>query len=86
MSNISCAIIQLFPRPKLPENKIEEAKEENKRNSSNNIYKISEKQKQENFKKLSNNNKSMKNLFSFMKKNNNNAQNEGEQNKLSKTD
>ena len=28
----------------------------------------------------------MKNLFSFMKKNNNNAQNEGEQNKLSKTD
>ena len=86
MSNISCAIIQLFPRPKLPENKIEEAKEENKGNSSNNIYKISEKQKQENFKKLSNNNKSMKNLFSFMKKNNNNAQNEGEQNKLSKTD
>ena len=86
MSNISCAIIQLFPRPKLPVNKIEEAKEENKGNSSNNIYKISEKQKQENFKKLSNNNKSMKNLFSFMKKNNNNAQNEGEQNKLSKTD
>ena len=85
MSNISCAIIQLFPRPILPEIKKEENKEDNKGN--NIIDKISEKQKQENFKKLSNNNKSMKNLFSFIKKNNNNnIQNENEQNKFSKTD
>ena len=82
MSNISCAIIQLFPRPKIKENIIEE----NKNADDNNINKLNEKQKMENFKKLSSNNKSMKNLFSFMKKNNNNVQNEGEQNKLSKTD
>ena len=84
MNNISCAIIQLFPRPILPEIKKEETKEDKKGNS--NSDKISEKQKQEDFKKLSNNNKSMKNLFSFIKKNNNSVQNENEQNKFSKTD
>ena len=84
MSNISCAIIQLFPRPKIKENKIEE----NKNGDGNNINKLNEKQKMENFKKLSSNNKSMKNLFSFMKKNNNsNIQSTGvEHSKFNKTD
>ena len=84
MSNISCAIIQLFPRPKIKENKIEE----NKNDDDNNINKLNEKQKMENFKKLSSNNKSMKNLFSFMKKNNNsNIQSTGvEHSKFNKAD
>ena len=84
MSNISCAIIQLFPRPKIKENIIEE----NKNADDNNINKLNEKQKMENFKKLSSNNKSMKNLFSFMKKNNNsNIQSTGvEHSKFNKTD
>ena len=84
MSNISCAIIQLFPRPKIKENKIEE----NKNGDDNNINKLNEKQKMENFKKLSSNNKSMKNLFSFMKKNNNsNIQSTGvEHSKFNKSD
>ena len=65
MSNISCAIIQLLLRPKIPEKVTEEKKQENNNNLSINL---NEKQKMENFKNKNSNNKSMKNLFSSNKK------------------
>ena len=85
MTNISCAFIELLPRPKIIEEK-EENKKEN--NNTDNANKLSEKQKAENFKKSSNNNKSMKNLFSFIKKNNANANGSSnvEHSKFQKTD
>ena len=84
MSNISCAIIELLPRPKI----IIENKEENKNENSNeNNNKESQKQKVENFKKLNSNNKSMKNIFSFSKKKDNNTSSKNtEQSKFSKND
>ena len=83
MNNISCAIIQLFPRPKIKENQVEENKNDDNHDS---INKLNEKQKMENFKKLSSNNKSMKNLFSFMKKNNNSQNTDIENSKSNKNE
>ena len=65
MSNISCSIIQPLSRPKMPEN-IEEKKMENDKIKVN-TNSPKENQRQENFKKKSNNHRSMKNLFSFLK-------------------
>ena len=62
MSNISCAIIQLFTRPKIQEKKVEDIK-----NDNNNANNPNEKQKMDSFKKGNTNNKSMKNIFSFLK-------------------
>ena len=83
MNNISCAIIQLFPRPKIKENQVEENKNDDNHDS---INKLNEKQKMENFKKLSSNNKSMKNLFSFIKKNNNSQNTDIENSKSNKNE
>ena len=65
MSNISCSIIQPLSRPKMPEN-IEEKKMENDKIKVN-TNSPKENQRQESFKKKSNNHRSMKNLFSFLK-------------------
>ena len=66
MNNISCAIIQLLLRPKIPEKIVEDKKEGNNNGLAGNL---NEKQKMENFKNKNSNNKSMKNLFSSNKKN-----------------
>ena len=85
LTNISCAIIQLLFRPKIIENSEEKKIENNKIKFNMNLS--NEKLKQESFKKSSNNNRSMKNLFSFLKNsdkgNNNNGNDNNDKNSSS---